>query len=385
MTKQELWQAILAQIQLTISEANFATWFKNTQIISQKKDQIIVSVPNSFTKEWLQNKYHKTITKILYNLDKNIKEVKYVVKPIPVEPKEKIEEPETKQLRFQELNKNSTTLLNPRYSFDNFIVGSFNELAHAAAQAVAKNPGLVYNPLFIYGGVGLGKTHLLQATGNEVLKNFEKKNVKYVSSEKFITGVVSAIREHTIEQFKEEHRSIDLLIIDDIQFLAGKEKTQEEFFHVFNTLYEESKQIIISSDRPPKAIPALTERLRSRFEGGMIADISLPDYETRMAILKSKAQEKEIEITEDVFDYIAKNIKTNIRELEGALTRLAIDQQINNKRIDINTAKSLLEKIIYSPAEVITPKKIIEKVREFYDLEEKEIVSSSRKKVYLQT
>jgi len=382
MTKQELWQAILAQIQLNISEANFATWFKNTQIISQEKGQIVVSVPNSFTREWLKNKYHRSIAKILYNLNKEIKEIEYVVQPISTEPQEKttIPEPEIEQLGFQELKTSSKTSLNSKYSFDNFIVGSFNELAHAAGQAVSKNPGLVYNPFFIYGGVGLGKTHLIQAIGNEVLKNSKQKKVKYVSSEKFTGGVVSSIREHRIEQFKTEHKAIDVLIIDDIQFLAGKEKTQEEFFHIFNALYEENKQIIISSDRPPKAIPALMERLRSRFEGGMIADISTPDLETRIAILKTKALEKKVEFSDDIFDYIASNIKSNIRELEGALSRLTIQQKINNQKINIENAKVLLAKLIESPLMLLTPKKIIEKVSEFYDLKEREVISISRKK-----
>jgi len=382
MTKQELWQTVLAQIQLNISEANFVTWFKNTQIASQKKGEITVSVPNSFTKEWLKNKYHKTILKTLYNLDNEIKEVKYIVQPTPLKPQDKIpiSEPATEQLRFQELKTDRRTCLNPRYSFENFIVGSFNELAHAAAKAVSENPGLVYNPLFIYGGVGLGKTHLLQAIGNEIAKNFKQKSVKYVPSEKFTSGVVSSIREQRIEKFKTEHKTIDILIIDDIQFLAGKEKTQEEFFHIFNALYEQNRQIIISSDRPPKAIPALAERLRSRFEGGMMADIGLPDFETRIAILKTKAQEKKIDFSDEVLNYIAKHIKNNIRELEGALARLAIHQKLNNQSIDLETTKPLLEGLVCSPLKIITPKKIIEKVSEFYDLKEKELLSTSRKK-----
>lgn len=382
MDKQELWQAILAQIQLNISEANFATWFKNTQIIAQKRDQITVAVPNSFTKEWLKNKYNKAIVKIIYNLNKEIKDVKYVVRPIPADIPEKTKEieMEPEQLSFQELKTNSKTSLNPRYCFESFIVGSFNELAHAAAQAVAKNPGLVYNPLFIYGGVGLGKTHLIQAVGNDVLKNISHKNIKYISSERFTSGVVSSIREHRIEEFKAEHKMTDILIIDDIQFLAGKEKTQEEFFHIFNTLYEENKQIIISSDRPPKAIPALTERLRSRFEGGMIADISNPDFETRMAILKAKSQEREVSLSEDILEYIAKSIKTNIRELEGALSRLVIHQKINNQGLSIDNTKSILEKIIHAPSQILTAKKIIETVSEFYDIDQKDVLSPSRKK-----
>jgi chromosomal replication initiator protein len=382
MTKEELWQAVLAQIQLNISQANFATWFKNTGIISYNDGQVLVSVPNSFAKEWLENKYGKTIFKILYNLDKEIKEVKYTVGKTELKTlkRPQISLPSAGQLEFEEFRINKETNLNPRYTFDNFVVGPFNELAQAAAWAVAKKPGFVYNPLFIYGGVGLGKTHLLQAIGNAVIKNFSNKKVKYVPAEKFTAGVVSSIKNHDIESFKMKYRVIDVLIIDDIQFLAGKEKTQEEFFHTFNTLYESNKQIVLSSDRPPKAIPALTERLRSRFEGGMIGDIGYPDYETRIAILKAKNQERGVSFSEDILDYIASNIQRNIRDLEGALNRLVAYQKINNQNPNLEVAKSLLRNLFLSPNKVANPKKIIQVVAEFYDLKEKDLLSSSRKK-----
>lgn len=382
MIKEELWQAVLAQVQLNISQANFATWFKDTGIISYKEGQIMVYVPNSFAKEWLENKYGKTISKILYNLDKEIKEVKYTIgkSELKIIKRPQISLPNSGQLEFEEFKINKETNLNPRYTFENFIVGSFNELSQAAAWAVTKKPGLVYNPLFIYGGVGLGKTHLLQAIGNAIIKNFSQKKVRYISTEKFTAGVVSSIRNHDIENFKLKYRMIDVLIIDDVQFLAGKEKTQEEFFHTFNFLYENNKQIIISSDRSPKAIPALTERLRSRFEGGMIGDISYPDYETRIAILKVKSQEKGMSFSEKILDYIASNIQKNIRELEGALNRLIAYQKINNQIPDLEISKSLLKNLFLSPSKVVSPKKIIQVVAEFYDLKEKEILSSSRKK-----
>ncbi|MDI6591515.1 MAG: chromosomal replication initiator protein DnaA [Patescibacteria group bacterium] len=379
MTNEELWQAVLAQIQLNISSANFATWFKNTKIISQKNSQVIVSVPNSFVKEWLEQKYNKFILKILHSLNEQIKEVKYSIGKgelkrtlLPVE--------ETNQLEFPEFKIDKETNLNSRYTFENFIVGPFNELPQAAAWAVAKNPGFIYNPLFIYGGVGLGKTHLLQAIGNEIVKNFPEKRVRYIFSEKFTSGVVASIRNQEMERFKSKYREIDVLIIDDVQFLAGKEKTQEEFFHTFNALYEKNKQIVISSDRPPKAIPALTERLRSRFEGGMIADISYPDFETRVAILKAKSREKNIDFSDEIYNYIASNIQKNIRELEGALNRLIVYQKLNNRSPDIESAKSLLKNILYSPKRVATPKKIIQAVAEFYDLKEKDLIKNSRKR-----
>lgn len=382
MEKEELWQAVLAQIQLNISPANFATWFKNTEIASQKEGKIIIAVPNSFAKEWLENKYGKSIFKIFYSLtNEEIKEVKYEVRKAGLKVLKKASSPafETGQLEFQELEIDKKTNLNPRYAFENFIIGPFNELAHAASFAVAKNPGQVYNPLFIYGGVGLGKTHLLQATGNEVVKNFPQKKVEYIPSEKFTSEVISSIRNHGMDSFKTAYQAIDVLVIDDVQFLAGKEKTQEEFFHIFNALYEKNKQIILSSDRPPKAIPALAERLRSRFEGGVIADISYPDYETRIAILKAKCLERKTELPEESLNYIATNIQKNIRELEGALNRLIAYQKLQNLTPNVEVVKSLLKNLISSPNKTVTARKIIETVAHFYDLKEKEIFSPSRK------
>ena len=382
MTTEELWRAVLAQIQLDISPANFATWFKNTGIVNLKEGEAVVSVPNSFAKEWLEQKYNKNIFKILRGLNDEIKEVRYILgkQDLKILKREKIPLPVVDQLEFPEFKISKETNLNPRYTFENFVVGPFNELPHAAAQAVSENPGSVYNPLFVYGGVGLGKTHLLQAIGNDVIKNFSEKKVRYIPAEKFISGVITSIRNHEMEAFKSQYRQIDVLIIDDIQFLAGKEKTQEEFFHTFNALYEKNKQIILSSDRPPKTIPALAERLRSRFEGGMIADISVPDFETRVAILKTKSRERAIEFPDDILHYIASNIQRNIRELEGALNRLVAHQKIDSRPTDLETAKNLLKSITFSPPKVTSPKKIIQVVAEFYDLKEREVLTASRKK-----
>ena len=383
MQKEELWQTVLAQIQFHISPANFETWFKNTNIFSKKGGAVWISVPNSFSKEWIESKYHKLILSTLHSLDEEVKEISYLVES-PVakikQEKEEINLSLPDQLEFPEFKVDRETNLNPRYIFENFIVGSFNELPHAAAIAVSKDPGTVYNPLFVYGGVGLGKTHLLQAVGNEVTKKLSNKKVKYIPAEKFTSEVVLSIRNHNIENLKDKYRKIDVLILDDVQFLAGKEKTQEEFFHTFNALYEKNKQIILSSDRPPKAIPALEERLRSRFEGGMIADISLPDLETRMAILKAKVQERKVNLSEDVLTYLASNIQKNIRELEGALNRTIAFQKLNRKEADIEIVKNLLKNIIQSPKNIANPKKIIQAVAEFYDLKEKEILSVCRKR-----
>ena len=385
MTKEDLWQAALAQLQFHISPANFATWLKNTYILSKKEGQLTISVPNNFSREWLENKYHKVIFQILRGLDSEIKEIKYAVggppqktletaagtPPLPLQ---------ENQLDFQELKIDQATNLNSRYTFSTYIVGPFNELAHAASLAIIKNPGTVYNPLFVYGGVGLGKTHMLQAMGNQIVHDFPKKRLRYMSSERFTTEVVAAIRNRNIDSFRSLYRELDVLIIEDIQFLAGKEKTQEELFHTFNALYEKGKQVIFSSDRPPKAIPALEERLRSRFEGGMIADISTPDYETRLAILKAKAQESNIEIDDAVAEYIASHIQRNIRELEGALNRLFAFYHLNNKTPTIEEAKPLLKTVIQSPSKMAAPRKIIQTVAEFYDLKEREILAASRKK-----
>lgn len=382
MKKEELWQAVLAQIQLSISSANFATWFKNTDILFNDKGSIIVSVPNNFSKEWLEKKYSKNLLGILRELDETIKKIEFKVVPLTQarSVKEKIAQQYPDQLKFEEFSLNKETNLNPKYNFDNFIVGPFNELAQAAAWAVSENPGTMYNPFFVYGGVGLGKTHLLQALGNKVVSGLPEKKVRYATTERFTTEVINSIKGRSIDKFKDKYRKYDLLIIDDVQFLAGKEKTQEEFFHLFNALYELDKQIVISSDRPPKAISALEERLISRFEGGMIADISIPDFESRMAILKQKIQEKNIEVGDNVLEYIASNIQNNIRKLEGTLNRLAAFQKLNNRNVDLDTAQKLLKKVVQPRQKRITYQKIIQQVSDFYNIPQKDLFQKSRKK-----
>ena len=393
MDLHELWKAALGEIGLQISKANYKTWLANTSIVDKKNGVVIVAVPNSFTKEWLENKYHKFILRSLRNIESEIKEVTYQIKPnyIKEELKNKKQPKEDeliihKQLDFAELNVDAETNLNPRYTFDNFIVGPSNELAHAAASAIVKNLGNKYNPLFIYGGVGLGKTHLIQAIGNAVKKENCNKKIKYVTSERFTSEVITTLRSgslrpNDIDDFKKRWREIDLLIIDDIQFLSGKEKTQDEFFHTFNALYDAGKQTIISSDRPPKSIQTLEERLRSRFEGGMIADISYPDLETRITILKTKANEKGFDFSYDIFEYIALNIKKNVRELEGALNRLiASNLNANKKDLNLTEVKKALNIIVNTPKKSTNFKNIIKAVAEFYDISEKELLERSRKK-----
>ena len=390
MNNHELWQAVLSEIELSISKANFVTWFKNTNIISQKDGRVIVGVPNGFAKEWLQSKYNKTVLNALRNLIGRVGGIEYVISSsIKAEMQNKRKGDEEKkrkkeillkeQLDLQEYRVDENTNLNPRYSFDSFVVASFNELAYAAAQSVIKDLGRVYNPLFIYGGVGIGKTHLIQAIGNEIFRN-KNKNIIYVSSEKFSGDLISAILNNTVEQFKNKYKKIDVLIIDDIQFLAGKEKTQEIFFHTFNSLYEKNKQIILSSDRPPRAIPTLEERLRSRFEGGMIADIGIPEFETRVVILKKKAKDIGIELPDEAYNYIASNVQKNIRELEGALNRVIAFIKLNNTIPDQKQLIKILKTIISNPQKRTNYKKITEVVAGFYDINVDDLINRCRKK-----
>jgi len=389
MTNEQLWQSALGELELCTSKANFTTWFKNTNIVSKEKDRLVVSVPNGFTKEWLKNKYQKEIIKAVQNICPEIKTVEYKVgagkeKARVLEKKRSAAAIEKDIAAIPSSAPEKNGFLNSSYNFNNFVVGPNNELAYAACVAVSKNPGQKYNPLFIYGGVGLGKTHLLQSIGNEVLRNNSSKKIKYASSEKFTNELIEAISGRNTKNFKNIYREIDVLIIDDIQFLAGKEKTQEEFFHTFNTLYENGKQIVLSSDRPPKAIPALEERLRSRFEGGMIADIGLPDYEIRLAILKAKAKEKRFDIPEESLSYIALHIQKNIRELQGALNRVIAVCELDGSYPDVKKTTSILANIISQPIKkATTPKDILRNVAEFYSVSNDNLTDKSRKKEYV--
>ncbi|PID51624.1 MAG: chromosomal replication initiator protein DnaA, partial [Candidatus Moraniibacteriota bacterium] len=335
----ELWRSVLGDIELSISKANFSTWFKNTKILVIEDTNVVVGVPNGFAKEWLENKYQSYILQALRTHQPSVSTMHCAV----YNPQEVEAQKNTVQSQPQSDTKTRSTqkqsapphniptgsprvqtqvMLNARYTFDNFVVGDHNELAKAACHAVCSDLGHIYNPLFIYGKVGLGKTHLLQSIGNHVRTQDAEKTIVYTTSEKFTTELVNAIKNSSIDRFKAEYQKVDLLIIDDVQFLAGKEKTQEEFFHIFNALYNLNKQIVISSDRPPKAISTLEERLRSRFEGGMIVDVGQPNLETRISILQTKALEKGFYLSDEVLRFMSENIKNNIRELEGALNRV---------------------------------------------------------------
>ena len=380
----ELYQEVLSIIQTKLSKPSFDTWLKSTKATMINDDSIVICAPNNFAKEWLENRYIKLISTTLFEyLGKHI-EVKFITGT---------EEPKIHNLNvvgFQDSKvipthsnheEVTTNMMNIRYTFDSFVIGAGNRFAHAASLAVAEAPSKAYNPLFLYGGVGLGKTHLMHAIGHFVLQHNPVARVLYISSEKFTNEFINAIRDNRGEGFRNKYRNIDVLLIDDIQFLAGKEQTQEEFFHTFNALHEEGKQIIISSDRPPKEIPTLEERLRSRFEWGLITDIQPPDLETRIAILRKKAKAENLDIPNDAMMYIANQIDTNIRELEGALIRVVAYSSLINQDITVHLTSEALKSIIPSSRpRVITIADIQQKVSEFYGLKLEEFKSRKRTK-----
>lgn len=387
MNNQQLWQAILGSLEISLSKANFNTWFKNTGILEREADHILVGVPSAFSRDWIASKYHQEMLKALKTLAPEIKEIKYRLggNPninAPAQPK--VAAKSFSESATQPSNpSNNASGLNPKYTFETFIIGKNNELAHAASQAVAKSPGTQYNPLFIYGGVGLGKTHLMHAAGHKLIQQNPKTKVVYVTSEKFANDYIDAIKQKHMDEFKKLYRNVDALLIDDIQFMAGKEGFQEEFFHTFNELRDKGKQIIITSDRPPKEIPAVEQRLVSRFEWGMIADMQSPDLETRMAILRTKMEKKGVIISEDILFYIAENVLNNIRELEGALNRLAVYQQMENRGLVLDQAKTILASIISAKKRVTSVKKIAESVAEFYNISMEDLIKQSRKKEFV--
>lgn len=383
LNSEELWGAVLAEMENSLSKANFTTWFKGTAMLSSGEGAVVVSVPNGFIKEWLENKFNKQIFHILRRYQPEIRDIRYVIgnpkTTLPPTKKSFIQLfPENRIKEAQEGDIDKANNLNRRYSFETYVVGPNNELAHAAGFAVSQNPGKLYNPLFIYGGVGLGKTHLLQAMGNQVAAGDRK--VLYIPAERLITNVIDSIKNHTTESLKQKYFALDMLIIDDIQFLSGKTTTQEIFFAIFNDLYSRGKQIVLSSDRQPSTIPALEERLKSRFEGGMMADIGIPEYETRLAILKQKSKEKNFSLEEECLNYIATNIQKNIRELEGALNRIIAYGQIYNKVPTIKEVKQLLGAYLNTPYKKPNSQLVIKSVADFYKIPINDLIKRSRRK-----
>ncbi|MCX7589739.1 MAG: chromosomal replication initiator protein DnaA [Patescibacteria group bacterium] len=376
-----LWKKILNNIELQISKPNFVTWIKNSLLIDKNDGCITIALPNNFSKEWVENKYSKLILNIAREYDNSIKKINFIVdnKYFINQKGSNIDSSFEKSIL--DLRVDPETGLNSKYSLKSFVVGSSNELAYNAALAIIQNVGTKYNPFFVYGGVGLGKTHLIQMIGNEI-KNLYKNKIKpkYVPSEKFTNDVVWAIRNKRMDDIKKKYRDIDVLIIDDIQFIGGKEKTEEEFFHTFNSLYENNKQIIISSDRPPQSIPTLEERLRSRFEGGLIVDITYPDYEMRVAIIKNKLQEKNTDLNDNIIDLIAKKVKKNIREIEGVLNKIIFYKETKGGNITISDAEEIINKTIQNISKKITDKQIIKAVSDFFNITPEDLLSNKRNK-----
>ncbi len=391
MKSNNIWQAVLGEIELSISHGNFITWFKNTQLVSDFDGNIIIGVNNIFVKQQLEKKFIDNIKAILQKNGVQVKNISFEIQNINHEDStdinnevvEDLEEIHQKDKIHQQLtNSLSHTYrqgLNEKYTFDNFIVGDGNELAFAACQAIVSQPGTRYNPLFIYGGVGIGKTHLIQAVGNYLVKNNNFSKVLYISTEQFVQEFVDALRFRKTADFVSHYRTADVLIVDDVQFIAGKEKIQEEFFHTFNALHQANKQIIISSDKPPKDIPTLEERLKSRFAWGMSIDMQNPDFETRCAIIKIKASEQGVDLTNDVVEFLANNIQTNIRELEGALNQLLAFCEMRQLEPNLTITSSLFSSIKSRPKH-LSSRQIIEKTARYFQIQMEDILGAKRDK-----
>jgi chromosomal replication initiator protein len=392
MQQDTLWQAVLGEIEVSVSRGNFVTWFKNTALLRLDDESAVVGVPNVFIKQQLERKYNELITQTLRKNGVESQQVTYKIHSPLSRQKSQSDDPvvlqpaSAKQTTTNTIKPQTNALahhyrqgLNEKYTFESFIVGSGNELAYAACQGIASQPGTKYNPLFLYGGVGIGKTHLMQAVGNAVLAHNPDARVVYVSSEQFLQEFVDAVRFKKNTDFADFYRSADVLIVDDIQFIAGKEKVQEEFFHTFNALHQASKQIIISSDKPPKDIPTLEERLRSRFVWGMSIDMQTPDFETRCAILQTKAHNHGVELANDVTDYLATNVQTNIRELEGALNQLLAFCEMRGLDPTVSVATSLLGASQTRPKH-ISAKQIIERTARHFQIPIEDIMGPKRDK-----
>lgn len=373
MDLTELWQKSLEILRQEIAPVSFETWIVPIKPIAVSNSTVILKIDDSFIKNTVETKYYNLIENTIKHLmGSNYKIAITETENINTEEKTQSNKPEKQKSEFE-------SNLNPKYVFSTFVVGNSNRLAHAAALAVAESPATAYNPFFLYGGVGLGKTHLMHSIAHYILENNPNAKVLYVSCEKFTNELINSIRDDKNEEFRRKYRNIDVLLIDDIQFISQKERTQEEFFHTFNALYDAHKQIIISSDRPPKEIKTLEERLRSRFEWGLIADINPPDYETRIAILKKKAENDNIVVNDEVYEYIAKNIVSNIRELEGALTRVVAYSQLTQEKISKSLAENALKDIFSDQAAIeVTPDRIQEVVAAYYNIRPEDITGSKR-------
>lgn len=378
----QLWETCLKDIETQITSANFTTWFKHTAISKEEDGVIYVTVPNDFVKEWMVTKYQKLVLKALVDQVGHIRAVEFIVGSTP----KKVENTtkaslvqQTAELPLQQTFINRDDNLNPRYTFDSFIVGPFNELAYAAAQAVVKNPGHAYNPLFFYSPSGLGKTHLTQAIGNEMKRLFPQKSVLYVTAEKFMNDYTSSVQNNRTTAFREKYRKFDILIMDDIQFISGKEQTQNELFHLFNTLYDQNKNIIFSSDKHPNHIIGLEDRLKTRFNAGMTIDIQEPDLESRLAIVKEKSEKLIYPPEEEVLSYIASVVTGSIRELEGVLNIINMHSEVKKRPVTLSEVKLLIKNSV-KPKKVVSIDTVVKKVSEYYNLDERVIYEKTRRK-----
>jgi len=381
-TNRELWQNALVQVELGTSQASFRTWFRNTDIASRDAGTVQVAVPSKIVKEWLMEKHHKLILRALRSLDDTIRTVEYVVHrsaPIADRKPQKQQPVENASFDLQALYIDKRDNLNPRYTFETFVVGPFNELAHAAAKAVLERPGLTYNPLFIYGQTGHGKTHLIQAIGNYFKKAHTNKKVLYVTSERFAIDYINAVRSGHANNFKDQYRQYDVLIMDDIQFIANTEKTQEELFHLFNALRDNNKQIVFSSDKHPMLLPGFEDRLKGRFSAGMIAEIPEPDVESRIAIIKAKIETHGFSIPDDIIQYIAENVRGNIRELEGVLNMIVCKSQLKGKAVSLSDVRALIKHNV-KPNKGVSVDEVVRRIAQYYEVAEKSIYEKTRKK-----
>ncbi len=390
MNTHELWQAVLAELELKLSRANFTSWFTKTFISDYRLGDVVIGVPNTVTMDWMLKRHHKDIINALENVtNQPIRSLTYRVETKNIEPQpiifEQQKSPFPNDLGFTtspEMPPPSGNIaINPQQTFSTFVVGKQNELAHAAAQAVAAHPGGTYNPLFIYGGVGLGKTHLLHGIANEIRRKWPSSRIMYVTCEHFTNDFIHSIRSGKGKEFKDRYRNVDLLLIDDIQFITGKEGTQEEFFHTFNALHQDNKQIVISSDRPPKSIAGLEKRLQSRLEWGMLVDVGTPDLETRIAILEKKCLEKDARLSSEIVQYIAANIVSNVRELEGALNKIIAVHQFRNMEPTLDSVKPIVASFeSENIKKTVTPKQVIGVVAEYFDISNDDVLGKSREK-----
>lgn len=382
MTNRELWQNALVQIELGTSEASFRTWFRNTDVLSRDGNTVQVAVPSKIVKEWLMDKHHKLILGTLRALDNTVRSVDYVIHRSAGE----IRRPEKHQAARENTSLDLGALyidkrdnLNPRYTFDTFVVGPFNQLAHAAAKAVIERPGLAYNPFFVYGSTGHGKTHLIQAIGNHFKKSHSNKKVFYVSSERFAVDFINAVSRGRANEFKDQYRQYDVLIMDDIQFMAEKERTQEELFHLFNAMHDNNKQIIFSSDKHPILLPGFEDRMRGRLSAGVIMEIPEPDVESRTAIIRAKVEQLGFSLADDIVVHIAESIRGNIRELEGILNMIVCKSQLKGKAISLPDVRTLIKHNV-RPNKGVSVEEVVRRIAQYYEIAEKSIYEKTRKK-----